>query len=112
MTGYAKILGVAALTLWSSGAVNAGEKYSGAWDGRTYTSIEITSTKPLTVTYCYQRQCAMHQPRGTVSNMTFTFPKRGQFAGATMTMQKSGERYVGRYKRNDSTRISTATLGR
>jgi hypothetical protein len=86
----------------------AGDKYVGKWDEQVSTSLEIISK--TRVTYCYDGGCNRLKFKGTLDEMTFTFPKNGNFAGATMTMTKDGDTYLGEYELNGSSRIAVATL--
>lgn len=107
---YWKIIVTALVILNFANFAQAAEKYRGKWGSKTPTSITIKSTTPLVVRYCYKSQCTNHEPTGNLNNMTFKFPKRNGFPGAKMTMKKSGNNYMGRYKRNGSTEVYTATL--
>ena len=107
---YPKLPGLLILSIFASTNAYAGEKYSGKWEGKTRTSIEIRSKSPIIVRYCFNRDCSLHEPRGTLANMRFTFRKRGNFPGAVMTMKKSNGKYLGVYRRNGSAKKFTATL--
>lgn len=86
----------------------AGDKYVGKWDEQVNTSLEIVSK--TRVTYCYDGGCNRLKFKGTLDEMTFTFPKNGSFSGATMTMRKDGDTYLGEYELNGSARIAVVTL--
>ncbi len=90
--------------------VLAAEKYRGKWNGSAGTTLTIKSGSPLSVQYCFRNECSSHNPSGSVDNMTILFPARNNFPGATMTMKKSGDSYLGRYQVKGAPKISTATL--
>ncbi|MEE9315262.1 MAG: hypothetical protein V3V02_11495 [Rhizobiaceae bacterium] len=96
--------------LQSNSASNTNAIYYGKWDGSANTSLEIVSEAPLTVRYCFKKQCANHAPSGTLEDMVFDFPKSAGFRGAKMTMIKNGEVYNGRYQIRGSSNVALATL--
>lgn len=95
-----------------AGSARAGDKYVGKWNDGARTTLEIMSSTPLRVRYCYRTQCGIHNPAGSIDKMMFKFAKRGTFAGANMTMTKAGSGYSGEYQRLDSTQVFTATLNK
>ncbi len=88
----------------------ANSHYQGIWSGGAHASLEIMSEMPLIVTYCFQSDCHLYEPSGTIDDMTFVFKARGDFPGATMTMQKKGTDYEGNFQQTGSAEVYTATL--
>lgn len=86
----------------------AGDKYIGMWNGQTSTSLELVSK--TRVIYCFNGDCNTLKVNGNLDAMAFKFPKNGNFAGATMTMTKDGNKYLGEYELNGSSVINKATL--
>lgn len=103
------------LTLMSPFATPAiaGELYKGKWNGKYKSQIEILTTDPLTVKYCFNREpCTNNRPKGSLKKMIFAWPKNGNFPGADMVLQKVGNAYQGTYQQTGSTQISTIVFKR
>ena len=112
---YRASLAIGVLLLTSALMIHdaaAAEKYHGTWPGGRSTSLEIRSTKPLIVRYCFGDDCGLYEPSGSIRSMTLRFPARGNFPGAKLTFRKSGETYKGRYKRKGNTRVFKATFAK
>jgi hypothetical protein len=103
-----KLLAVAALFAFTATPALAGEIFAGTWNGETHTSIEIISAKK--VRYCFHTECNIMRPKGSPSEMIFTWPKKGAWPGAKMTIVKQGDVYIGKYAENGASEVFEATF--
>jgi hypothetical protein len=88
------------LLFLSSGLAHSGDKYRGFWGGEAGSSLEILSTKPIKINYCYLGQCGDYTGEGTLEEMKFVFKNNGSWPGAKMTLTKNTEGYFGVYITN------------